>query len=206
MDVSNVRWSDDEFEREREKVLALWPTGKDVDLDEAIEYHKTLPDHKNFAKEVRRAKAAGLTFCQPRGGVALIDEHIKLLKTLQDEGGAELLPTTTDTYTRNMKFQEAQRGIEESRRTERSMLNGLPVVNHGPKEVRKVVEAVDRPIITLSGTCYPRLTAEITLAAGFTGFLGAGLAISTPPWPTSPNSAMSAEIKELANLFCFHIP
>ena len=51
---------------------------------------------------------------QPRGGVALIDEHIKLLRCLQDEGGADLLPTTTDTYTRNMKFHEAQRGIEES--------------------------------------------------------------------------------------------
>ncbi len=101
MTVSNMRWSDEEFKREREKVLSLWPTGKEVELDEAIAYHKSLPDHKNYAKEVQRAKAAGLTLCQPRGGVALIDEHIKLLKTLQDEGGADLLPTTTDTYTRN---------------------------------------------------------------------------------------------------------
>ena len=175
MTVRNIRWTDEEFQREREKVLSLWPTGKDVDLDEAIAYHKSLPDHKNYAKEVQRAKAAGLTLCQPRGGVALIDEHIKLLKTLQDEGGAELLPTTTDTYTRNMKFQEAQKGIEESRKAGRSMLNGLPVVNHGVKEVRRVVEAVDRPIMTLAGTPYPCLTAEITLASGFTGFLGAGI-------------------------------
>lgn len=188
MHVSNIRWSDDEFERERKKVLSLWPTGEEVDLDEAVEYHKTLPDHKNFAKEVRRAKADGLTFCQPRGGVALIDEHIKLLKTLQDDGGAELLPTTTDTYTRNMKFQEAQRGIEESRKAERSMLNGLPVVNYGTKEVRKVVEAVDRPIITLSGTCYPCLTAEIALAAGFTGFLGAGISYPASYIKTMPIS------------------
>ena len=111
MTVRNVRWSDEEFEEERKKVLSLWPTGKEVDLDEAIAYHRSLPDHKNFAREVQRAKAAGLTLCQPRGGVALIDEHIKLLKTLQDDGGAELLPTTTDTYTRNMKFQEAEKGI-----------------------------------------------------------------------------------------------
>lgn len=175
MPVRNIRWSDEEFEKERKKVLSLWPTGKEVDLDVAIAYHRSLPDHKNFAREVQRAKAAGLTLCQPRGGVALIDEHIKLIKTLQVDGGAELLPTTTDTYTRNMKFQEAEKGIKESVKAERSMLNGLPVVNHGVKEVRKVVEAVDRPIMTLSGTPYPRLTAEITLAAGFTGFLGAGI-------------------------------
>ncbi len=188
MDARNVRWSDEEFENEREKVLSLWPTGKDVDLDEAVEYHKALPDHKNYAMEVKRAKGEGLTFCQPRGGVALIDEHIKLLKTLQDEGGAELLPTTTDTYTRNMKFQEAQRGIEESRKAGRSMLNGLPVVNHGVKEVRKLVEAVDRPIMTLSGTPYPRLTSEITLAAGFTGFLGAGISYPSSYIKTMPIS------------------
>jgi methylaspartate mutase epsilon subunit len=175
MTVKNIRWSDEEFNREREKVLSLWPTGKEVDLEEAIAYHKSLPARKNYAKEVRRAKAEGRTFCQPRGGVALIDNHIKLLTTLQNEGGAELLPTTTDTYTRNMKFQEAQRGIEESVKAGRSMLNGLPVVNHGVKAVRRVVEAVDRPIMTLSGTPYPRLTSEITLAAGFTGFLGAGI-------------------------------
>ena len=71
-----------------------------------------------------------------------------------------------------MKFQEAQKGIEESRKAGRSMLNGLPVVNHGVKEVRRVVEAVDRPIMTLAGTPYPRLTAEITLASGFTGLPG----------------------------------
>ena len=175
MTVRNMRWSDEEFKREREKVLSLWPTGKEVELEEAIAYHKSLPDHKNYAKEVRRAKAAGLTLCQPRGGVALIKDHIKLLKTLQDEGGADLLPTTTDTYTRNTRFQEAQKGIEESKKAGRSMLNGLPVVNHGVKAVRSVVEAVDRPIMTLAGTPYPRLTSEITLAAGFTGFLGAGI-------------------------------
>ncbi len=186
MDVRNVRWSDEEFERERKEVLSLWPTGKDVDLEEAVAFHKDLPDHKNYAKEVRRAKTNGLTFCQPRGGVALINEHIKLLKALQDEGGAELLPTTTDTYTRNMKFQEAQRGIEESIKAGRSMLNGLPVVNHGVREVRKLVEAVDRPIMTLSGTPYPRLTAEITLAAGFTGFLGGGISYPTSYIKTMP--------------------
>ena len=114
MELSNERWDDDYFRQEREKTLALWPTGKDVDLDEAVEYHLNLPDAKKFASVVRQAKAQGRTLVQPRGGVALIDDHIKLLRCLQDEGGADLLPTTTDTYTRNMRFQEAARGIQES--------------------------------------------------------------------------------------------
>jgi methylaspartate mutase epsilon subunit len=175
MELSNQRWDEEYFQQERKKALALWPTGKEVDIQEAIEYHLNLPDAKNYAKVVRKAKEEGRTLVQPRGGVALIDDHIKLLQCLQDEGGADLLPTTTDTYTRNMKFPEAQRGIEESIKAGRSMLNGLPVVNHGPKQVRRIVEAVDRPIMTLSGTPFPRLTSEITIAAGFTGYLGAGI-------------------------------
>jgi methylaspartate mutase epsilon subunit len=175
MTVRNQKWSDEEFQRERKKVLALWPTGKDVDLDEAIEFHKTLPATKNYAKVVAQAKAEGRTLIQPRGGVALVEEHIRLLRCLQEQGDADLLPCTTDTYTRNLKFREAQNGIDASIKSGRSMLNGLPVVNHGVKNVRKVIDAADRPVIVLSGTPFPRLTAEVTLAAGFTAFLGAGI-------------------------------
>ena len=44
--VNNKKWSDDYFAREREKVLAMWPTGREVDLDEAVEYHRQMPEHK----------------------------------------------------------------------------------------------------------------------------------------------------------------
>ncbi len=188
MELSNKRWSDAYFRQEREKALALWPTGKEVDLEEAIEYHLRLPDAKNYARVVRKAKEEGRTLVQPRGGVALIEDHIKLLQYLQDEGGADLLPTTTDTYTRNMKFHEARRGIEESIKAERSMLNGLPVVNYGPRKVRRIIEAVDRPIMTLAGTPFPRLTSEVTIAAGFSGFLGAGIS-----YPCSYIKSMTLE-------------
>jgi methylaspartate mutase epsilon subunit len=179
MTIRNERWSDDEFQRERDKVLSLWPTGKEVDIDEAIEFHQNLPSTKNYAKEVVKAKLNGRTLCQPRGGVALVEDHIRLLRCLQDEGGADLLCTTTDTYTRNMRFQEAQRGIDESRKAGKSMLNGLPIVNHGVRNVRRVIEAVDRPVMVLSGTPFPQLTAEIAFAAGFTGFLGGGISYTT---------------------------
>ena len=179
MELKNERWSDEEFQRERKKILALWPTGRDVDLDEAVEFHHSIPATKNYAKEVVRAKSEGRTLVQPRGGVALVDEHIKLLKCLQDEGGADLLPTTTDTYTRNVRFNEAQEGIEASLKAERSMLNGLPVVNHGVESMRKVIQAMDRPVMILSGTPFPQLTSEVALAAGFSAFLGAGISYQT---------------------------
>ena len=175
MDLNNKRWSDEEFFREREKVLSLWPTGRDLDLEEAVAYLQKIPLHKNYARAVATAKKEGRTLVQPRGGVALIEDHIALLQCLQDRGGADLLPNTTDTYTRNLKFQQAQQGIEESRRAGRSMLNGCPIVNHGLQAVRRITEAVDRPIIVLSGTAFPMLTAETGFAGGMTAYLGAGI-------------------------------
>ncbi len=90
-------------------------------------------------------------------------------------GGADLLPSTTDTYTRNLKFQQAQQGVEESIRAGRSMLNGCPIVNHGLKAVRRISETMDRPIIVLSGTAFPMITAETGFAGGMTAYLGAGI-------------------------------
>jgi len=175
MDLKNQRWSDEEFLAERKEVLSLWPTGLEVDLCEAADYLRNLPPKKNYALEVVQAEKEGRTLVQPRGGVALVEDHIALLLYLQDQGGADLLPTTTDTYTRNLKFRESQRGIEESRRAGRSMLNGCPIVNHGLKAVRQISESVRRPIIVLSGTAFPQITAEVGFAGGLTAFLGAGI-------------------------------
>ncbi len=175
MELNNQRWSDEEFFKERKRILALWPTGKEIDLGEAVEYLKSLPPEKNYARVIVEAEKQGRTLVQPRGGVALLDGHIALLQWLQEKGGADLLPNTTDTYTRNLKFQEAQRGIEESQRAGRSMLNGCPIVNHGLKAVRKISDSVKRPIIVLSGTAFPQLTAEMGFAGGMTAFLGAGI-------------------------------
>lgn len=173
-DVAQRRWTWDEFLEMRNAVLSRWPTGCDVDLDEAIAYHRGLPPHRNFALAVLRAKCEGVTLTQPRGGVATIEGQIALLKELET-GGADLLPLTTDSYTRNERFRDAEKGLAESLRTGRSMLNGLPIVNHGVAAVRRVTASVDKPAMVLSGTSKPCLTAEIGLAAGATGFLGGGI-------------------------------
>lgn len=175
MELKNQRWSDEEFLQERQKVLSLWPTGREVDLDEAVKYLQSIPPEKNYALKVVKAKREGRTLVQPRGGVALIEDHIELLNCLQDQGGADLLPTTTDTYTRNLRFQDAERGIEESHRQGRSMLNGCPLVNHGLRAVRRISESARNPVIVLSGTAFPQLTAEMGFAGGLTAFLGAGI-------------------------------
>jgi len=174
MEVRNVKLTLEELQQARETVLASWPTGREVDLEEAVQYQRNLPQHKVLANLLAKAEEEDNILLVGHGGRALIEEHIQLLQAFQ-EAGSDYLPTGTDSHTRNNRYQEAERGIEESRRAGRSLLNGLPVVCHGVKNCRKVTEAVDQPIIPR--TCSPdnRLIAEVAFASGFTGFEGGAL-------------------------------
>lgn len=180
MNLKNEKWTEDEFFKVRKEVLAQWPTGKEVDLKEAVDYLKKVPKHKNFSEKLKGAKAAGITLAQPRAGVALIDEHIELLTYLQDVGGADLLPTTIDSYSRLNRYDECEIGIKESMSAGRSLLNGFPAVNHGISGCRRVFEAVDLPLQARHGTPDARLLAEIIHASGWTSNEGGGISYNVP--------------------------
>lgn len=180
MELQNKRIPDSEFYKVREEILTQWPTGKDVDLQEAIEFHKSLPDHKIFSKKLIDAKEKGTTLIQPRAGVALIRDQIELLTYLQDKGEADLLPTTIDSYTRQNRYEEAENGIRESFKERRSMLNGFPAVNHGVSGCRQLIQSLNTPIQVRHGTPDARLLTEITYAGGFTSYEGGGISYNLP--------------------------
>src|SRR5699024_10189852 len=180
MDIQNKRIPDGEFARLRQEVLAQWPTGKGVDLEEAVADPKARPDERIFAKKLLAAKAAGKTLVQPRAGVPVISEHIKLMQHLQDQGEADLLPTTIDSYTRQNRYEEAENGIKESIHTRKSMLNGFPAVNHGVYGCRQIIENLDIPVQVRHGTPDARLLTEICYAGGFTSYEGGGISYNIP--------------------------
>lgn len=180
MDIKNEKWSTKKFEQIRQEVLGQWPTGQGVNLEEAFDYHRNLPDNRVMTKVMKRAKEREETLIQPRAGVALVHEHIELLQFLRQEGKADLLPTTIDSYTRQNNYKEAQNGIDESLKAGRSLLNGFPAVNHGVEKCRQVSEALDCPLQVRHGTPDARLLAEITLAGGFTDYEGGGISYNVP--------------------------
>ncbi|MBQ3921288.1 MAG: methylaspartate mutase subunit E, partial [Firmicutes bacterium] len=180
MDIRNKRIPDAEFEALRKEVLTQWPTGKDVDLDEGAAYHKSMPESRVFSKKLAAAKTTGRTLVQPRAGVPVLSEHIKLMQYLEKEGEADLLPTTIDSYTRQNRYTEAENGIKESERLGRAMLNGFPAVNHGVAKCREVIESVNIPVQVRHGTPDARLLAEITFAGGFTSYEGGGISYNLP--------------------------
>ena len=193
MELSNRKINDNEFMALREAVLAQWPTGARVSLEEAEEFHKKLPADKVFSHKLRKAKDEKRTLVQPRAGVALVREHIELLTYLQDKGEADLLPTTIDSYTRHNRYKEAEDGIEESVRQGKSMLNGFPAVNHGVDSCRSLIQSLNVPLQVRHGTPDARLLAEITFCGGFTGFEGGGISYNIP---YAKNVALETTIRD----------
>jgi len=180
MELKNKKWTHDEFYGIRKDILSQWPTGAEVDFEEAVKYHETIPVKKNFAKRLIKAKKNGETLTQPRAGVALLEEHINLLNYLYSEGEADLLPSTIDSYTRQNQYQNCANAIEESMKAGRSLLNGFPAVNYGVHGVRQLVERVKGPVQVRHGTPDARLLTEITLAGGFTSYEGGGISYNIP--------------------------
>ena len=180
MVIQNKKIPDAEFQALRQEVLAQWPTGKDVNLEEAVAYHKSMPENRIFSKKLIAAKKSGRTLIQPRAGVPVVERHIELLQHLEKFGEADLLPTTIDSYTRQNRYEEAENGIAESIRLDRAMLNGFPAVNHGVAGCRRVIESVHTPLQVRHGTPDARLLTEITYAGGFTSYEGGGISYNLP--------------------------
>lgn len=181
MELRNRKLDTSEFFKQREEVLGQWPTGKAVvDLDKNIAYQQGIDSSKRFGDKLAKAKADGVTLIQPRAGVALYTEHIKLLQYLETEGEADLLPSTIDSYTRLNRYKEAEIGIEKSKESGRSMLNGFPAVNYGVDICRIVTSSLRVPVQVRHGTPDARLLTEITIAGGFTSYEGGGISYNIP--------------------------
>ncbi|NLD26620.1 MAG: methylaspartate mutase subunit E, partial [Acholeplasmataceae bacterium] len=181
MEIKNKKWSEEDFLRERVEVLNSWPTGASplLDLDEACRFQSNVPESKSVPKVMKKADSEGRTLVQPRAGVATLEAHIELLQYLEN-AGADLLPSTIDSYTRQNRYLEAENGISESKKMKRSLLNGFPVVNYGVEGCREVYEAVHVPVQARHGTPDARLLSEIILASGWTSNEGGGISYNIP--------------------------
>ena len=167
--LRNKRLDEKEFLKMRAPFLAQWRTGREVDLDEAVEYQKKLPDSKNWHKVAQKLHKEGRTAIFPRAGTGLLEDQISLSRKLVSSG-VPFIPVTTDSYTRQLDFEKVEGILEEMRKTGRNLLNGYPIINYGVKQTRKIIESVDMGAFNprLSLKSYP-LATEISFAAGMTG-------------------------------------
>ncbi len=97
-----------------------------------------------------------------------------------EKAGADFLPSTIDSYTRQNRYAEGEKAIEESAKIGRSLLNGFPAVNHGVSGCKQVYNAINVPLQARHGTPDSRLLAEVVHAAGWTSNEGGAISYNLP--------------------------
>jgi len=179
-----VRIPEAEFLAEREQVLATWETGAAAaDLDANADYIARQPSFAALLAEVEAGRRPMVV--QPRSGVPGLAEQTALLCHFRD-AGAPGLSFQVDSLTRNNRYADAARGIADSARTGRAVLNGFPLVNQGVAALRGMIETVGVPIQTRHSTRDSRLLAEISYAGGATGFEGGPICYNVPYYKDFP--------------------
>jgi methylaspartate mutase epsilon subunit len=167
----------------RAKVLAQWPTGADAEDFERNAL--ALRAGTTLAAAQQRANQEGRVLVHPRVGVADARGQAAIFEALRD-AGADVLSFQVDSLSRN-NFHEAVASVLDSATTVAVPLNGFPVVNHGVKVLREFTDQfADVPLQVRHSTRDPRLLAEISLAAGITGYEGGALSYNLPYYRDYP--------------------
>lgn len=172
------------FESLRREVLEQWKTGTGArGLASNAQFLLRQPSFPRIQAQTRMGQ--GQMLVQPRSGVAMIGEQIKLFKNFK-RAGAKVLSYQVDSLTRNNNYSGAEEAIRESRLLGVSTMNGFPVVNHGVTGLRKIAQQISVPLQTRHSTRDPRLLAEISYAGGVTSFEGGAICYNIPYYKDYP--------------------
>src|SRR4030043_2477915 len=171
--VSNKRVDDELLMRRRREELNKWPTGREVDFEEAAAYQKSLPDSKIWWKVMVKLREEGRMSVFPRAGTPVLEKMIELCQGLRDSG-VVLIPVTTDSYTRLGQYEKVEGILQECNRTGKALLNGYPIINQGVEKTRKLVEAVDAAFSPRGVGTQRALASGLTTFEESMGFLGFG--------------------------------
>lgn len=175
LEIHDRRFEEDEFLAQRTGVLAGWPTGAEVDLDEALAYHRALPADKVQPKQLARVKERGDMMLLPMLGQARLETMLDVIGFCEAECGmtdwSDSWFLLLDAYSRKNRYRDAEQAIEASRKEGRNLLSGYPAVNHGVKGFRQLIGASAHSFHLSNLDEDPRLSAEISLAGGASGFI-----------------------------------
>jgi len=171
--ISNKRIDDDLLMKKRREELDKWPTGREVDFDEAVAYQKSLPDSKIWWKVMVKLREEGRMSVFPRAGTPILENMIELCQSLRDSG-VVLIPVTTDSYTRLGQYEKIEEILKECYKTGKPLLNGFPIINYGVKKTRKLIESVDAAFSPRGAGGEIAIASGMTTAEAGIGFLGFG--------------------------------
>nr|WP_293994345.1 methylaspartate mutase subunit E [uncultured Fusobacterium sp.] len=166
---------EDIFFKKRKELLEKNELNIDLDFKESIKFQKCLPEYKNFVKKLKTYHDERKIGIQVSAGLTLLDEEIKQMALLSEEKKVDFLAVTVDSYTRENKFERARRGLEESENSNKSMLNGYPIMSYDICKNRKLISESAAPLQLKHGSTNPALLVEVALASGITSIEGGGI-------------------------------
>lgn len=173
-----------DFKRARREVLETWKTGRGARSLEANA--KFLGGQASFPKVQALANAGRIPMIlQPRCGVPLVDEQIRLFNAFKSIG-VRALSYQIDSLTRSNNYAGAEEAIRDSRASGVSTINGFPLINHGVDVLRRMIREVGIPLQTRHSTRDPRLLAELSYAGGVTAFEGGAICYNIPYYKNYP--------------------
>src|SRR5689334_322403 len=172
------------FEERRREVLEHWKTGSGArSLESNAQFLVGQPSFPRVQAQVRMDHNQILV--QPRSGVALVDEQIRLFQNFK-RAGVKVLSYQVDSLTRNNDYVRAEEAIRDSRVAGSSTINGFPIINHGVSGLRQIAQQIRLPLQTRHSTRDPRLLAEISYAGGVTSFEGGAICYNIPYYKNYP--------------------
>ncbi len=164
------------IERYRQQVISH-PLARGISLDDVRDHLANLP-RKRFPR-VAYGNRGGIPCVQPRGGVPLFEAQYQLTRQLS-EAGADFIPLTIDSYTRQNQYETATQLLRRSEEEGKNYLNGYPLISHGYELTRELYHEIDKPISLRHGTPDARLLVEVAIASGITEIEGGGICYCLP--------------------------
>ena len=163
-------------DRFRDQVLAS-PLARSLDPAEVTRFLSTLPEER--FPSIQYARRGGAPYSQPRGGFPRFESQLELTGQL-DAAGADFIPLTVDSYTRQNEYETAAQLLQRSELEERDYLNGYPLACHGHELTRELYRDLAKPVSLRHGTPDARLLVEIAIASGIAEIEGGGICYCLP--------------------------
>ena len=164
------------IERYRRQVTSH-PLARGISPDEVRDHLGKVP-RERFPR-ITYAKRGTAPYIQPRGGFPLFEAQYELTRQLS-EAGADFIPLTIDSYTRQNQYDTATQLLRRSEDEGKNYLNGYPLISHGHELTRELYRDLRKPVSLRHGTPDARLLVEIAIASGIAEIEGGGICYCLP--------------------------
>ena len=165
MDIKNKKISDDEFYRIRAEVLTQWPTGKDVDFQEAVEYQKSIPEDRRFGAKLIKATVDVTDRLGQERDEAL--QEMEIVAGLIEKCIGENSRKAQDQKAYEKRYQKLADRYEKAREKSETLTVQLAETQRRLREIDRFIKGLEEAYIieSFDETMWRTLIQQVTIYA-----------------------------------------